>query len=150
MMCFVIKKLKTLVGRRGSDLEQAHREQKGKKDKQIFVGKQVQHSLNASSFQALLAQLTHVSSPYHFFTALSFPMAHTATSVSLFPSEHTSHLFPGKAGAACLPPSHAWPAAVLTKTITSASIPQTRFSTKESPSSGRELLSSASPPHQSK
>lgn len=67
-------------------------------------------SLHASSFWAPLhAQLTYISS-YHFLTALGSPVAHMATPVSPFPLEHPSHLFPGKARAACLPPSLPCPA----------------------------------------
>lgn len=70
---FCNKKLKTLVGRRSSDLEQAHREQKGKKDTQNFVGEQVQHTASMlHTFRLFLR-----SSPtFHF---LIIPSQHWAS-----------------------------------------------------------------------
>lgn len=91
-----------MLGRRGSGLEQVHG--KGKIGRRTHAPSGTTHSLHASSFQApLVALLTYMSSTYHFFTALGSLIAHKATSMSLFPSQHPSHLFRAKACAASLP-----------------------------------------------
>lgn len=105
------------------------------------------HSLHASSFQApLLAQLTYISSPYHFFTALgSLDCPHGNFHVS-FPFGARQPSLP-RQGLYCLPPSRAQPATALTEAITSAS-PTDKFLYHQqvSPSSGKELLSILSTP----
>lgn len=135
-MCFVIKKTKTLVGRRGSDLEQAHREQKGHTKLHRQTG--TTHSLNASHFQALLAQLTCFI-PLSFIHSTELPNCSPSKFHSLFPSEHISHLFPGKACAASLL-CHS------TKNISPSSIPQTGFSTTRKVPAKEGSRSPASPP----
>ena len=67
MMCFVTKKkIKELVGRRDSGLEQVHREQKGKKDTQNFLGHQVQPA--ASMLHPFRHHFLHSSPTFHLLT----------------------------------------------------------------------------------
>lgn len=57
------KKMKELMGRRGSTPEQVHREQKGKKDTQNFLGHQVQPA--ASVLHPSRHHFTHSSPTFH-------------------------------------------------------------------------------------
>lgn len=108
MMCFVIKNLKTLVGRRGSDLEQAHREQKGKKDTQYFVGKQVQH--NTASILHPFRHFLHSSPTFHSLTISSQHWASQLLTQQLpcpFPFRAHQSSLPSQ-GLCCLPASLPW------------------------------------------
>lgn len=104
MMCFVIKKPNTLVGRRSSDLEQAHREQKGKKDTQNFTGKQVLHT---ASMLHIFRHFLHSSPMFHPFTISSQHWASqflTQQIPHLFSLQNTPVICP-RQGLCCLPAS---------------------------------------------
>lgn len=113
MKSFVIKKPKTLVGRRGSDLEQAHREQKGKKDTQNFVGKL------STAHKPQRFMLSGTSCTAHLrFIPLPFLPQHWASRLltqkvpCLFSLQSTPVI--SSQARLVLPPSCAWPATALT------------------------------------
>lgn len=130
MMCFVTKTervggkkgFKSRAGPQGTEREKGH--------SKLLRPSGTTCSLHTSILSGTTScQLSHISSPYHLFTALGSPTAHKAISMSPLPLGHSNHLFPGKACAACLPPFCIWPAPALNETITSAPTPQTSFST---------------------
>lgn len=126
------------MGRRGSDLEQAHREQKGHTKLHRQTG--TTHSLNASHFQALLAQLTNVSFPYHSSQHWASQLL-TQQVPCLFSLQSTS--VTSSQARLVLPPSCA---TAPTKTISPSSIPQTGFSTTRKVPAQEGSCSPASPP----
>lgn len=145
-MCFVTKKIKELMGRRDSTLEQVHREQKGKKDTQHFLGHQVQPA--ASMLHPSGHRFMHSSPTFRLTISLQrwapqLPTWQPPCLLSLWSTPAISSqarlVLP-----ACLPPSHARPAPALTEAIASASAPQT-WQASQSPTSQSQFGKGAAP-----